>query len=105
LQLRLSESTDIVQVAIKSLQSLAAKFKLGLLEPATGALLQLASSQDMVSHAPRWRDPQWASPEEKYMENNQFGSPNAVCCTAAYGYDDEPCAKESQIFQEEVTSL
>jgi hypothetical protein len=60
LQLRLSQSTDIVQVAIKCLQSvMAAKFKLGLLEPVTGALLQLASSQDIVSHAPRWRDPQW----------------------------------------------
>jgi hypothetical protein len=58
-QLRLSESTDIAQVAIKCLQSLAAKFKLGLLlEPATGAILQLASSQDIVSHAPPWRDPQ-----------------------------------------------
>jgi hypothetical protein len=105
LKLRLSESTDIVQVAIKSLQSLVAKFKLGLLEPATGALLQLASSQDIVSHAPRWRDPQWASFEEKYMEITQLCRPNAVCCTPAYGYDEEPCAKESRIFPEEIISL
>uniref|UniRef100_A0A0A9BRU8 Uncharacterized protein n=1 Tax=Arundo donax TaxID=35708 RepID=A0A0A9BRU8_ARUDO len=50
--LQLSESTDIVGIAMKCLQSLASRFKL-VTESAMGELIILASLQDIFhSHAP-----------------------------------------------------
>jgi hypothetical protein len=74
--LRLSESTDLVGVAIKCLQSLASLFNLAA-ESATGELTLLASNlQDMSQSF----DPPMAGMQELHTEYTNFWRPNPVCC-------------------------
>ncbi|KAF8713975.1 hypothetical protein HU200_027963 [Digitaria exilis] len=103
LVLRLSESTDIVGIAIKCLQSMTSQFNL-VADTATGQLTLLASSnlQDIsYSHAPPW-----GTIHETFSELTQWCRPNPLCCKAK-GYT--PCADKvvvssqiSQAFPEEV---
>jgi hypothetical protein len=72
LLLRLSESTDLVGIAIKCLQSLASLFNLAA-ESATGELTLLANLHDMSQSF----DPPMAG---MHIEHTHFWRPDPVCC-------------------------
>jgi hypothetical protein len=75
LLLRLSESTDLVGIAIKCLQSLVYLFNLAA-EFATGELTLLANLHDMSQSV----DPQMISMQELHTEYTHFCRPDPVCC-------------------------
>ncbi|KAF8713968.1 hypothetical protein HU200_027955 [Digitaria exilis] len=76
LLLRLSESTDLVGVAIKCLQSLTSLFNLAD-ETATGELALLANLQDMSQQS---YDPPVAGMQYVHPESTQVWRPDPVCC-------------------------
>ncbi|KAF8783616.1 hypothetical protein HU200_000469 [Digitaria exilis] len=75
LLLRLSESTDLVGVAIKCLQSLTSLFNLAA-ETITGELALLANLHDMSQSY----DPPAAVMQGLHTEYTHFWRPNPVCC-------------------------
>jgi hypothetical protein len=73
--LRLTESTDLVEVGIKGLQLLASQFKLAV-EYAMGELTLLSNLQDIAhSHAPLW-----VGIQEWHIKHTQLSRPDPVCC-------------------------
>jgi hypothetical protein len=99
LLLRLSESTDIVGVAMNCMQSLASLYKL-ISDTAMGELTLLADLQD-VSHS---HAPPWIGIQEWHGEITQMCRPDPLCCRAK----GIPCANNvvtpelSHVFPEEV---
>ncbi|CAL5077063.1 unnamed protein product [Urochloa decumbens] len=99
--LRLSESTDIVGIAMTCLQSLASQFKF-VADTAMGELTLLADLQD-VSHS---HAPPWIGIQDKHYEIIEKCRPDPLCCKAK---GHEPCATNhiisselSHVFPEEV---
>jgi hypothetical protein len=79
--IRLSESTDIIGVAIKCLQLLTSQFKIDA-KSAVGELTLLAYSQD-VSHS---YELPWAGIQEDHIKHNTFYRPDPACCkTSRHG--------------------
>ncbi|KAF8731316.1 hypothetical protein HU200_016370 [Digitaria exilis] len=77
LLLRLSESIDLVGVAIKCLQSLTSLFNLAD-DTATGELALLATNlQDMSQQS---YDPPMAGMQDLHPESTQIWRPDPVCC-------------------------
>lgn len=75
--LRLSESTNIIGIAIKCLEALASQSNI-MADTATGELTLLASLQDVPhSHAPPW-----VGIQEMYSEMTQMYRPDPLCCNA-----------------------
>ena len=73
--LRLTESTDLVEVAIKGLQLLASQFKLAV-EYAMGELTLLSNLQDIAHlHAPLW-----VGIQEWHIKHTQLSRPDPACC-------------------------
>ncbi|KAG2639683.1 hypothetical protein PVAP13_2KG028664 [Panicum virgatum] len=108
--LRLSESTDIIGIAVKYLQFLTSQFKV-VYESAIGELTLLANLQDISrSYAPPLLccslipGADWARPE-RHIKETQLYRLDPVCCKAK---EEGPCANNivlsemSQIFREQV---
>ncbi|CAN6251950.1 unnamed protein product [Urochloa humidicola] len=100
LVLRLSESTDIVGVAMNCLQSLASQFNL-VADTAMGELTLLANLQDVSqSH-----EPPWVGIQEWHSQIIRMCRPDPFCCKAK---GHVPCANDaisselSHVFPEEV---
>jgi hypothetical protein len=75
LMLRLTESTDLVEVATKGLQLLASQFKLAV-EHAMGELTLLSNLQDIAHlHAPLLEGIQ-----EWHIKHSQLSRPDPACC-------------------------
>jgi hypothetical protein len=87
LSLRLSESTDIVGVAIKGLQLFTAEFKHPV-ECAMGELTLLPNLQD-IAHL---YGPPWVGIRERHINNTQFYHPDPACCK---GSRHGLCAKDN----------
>ncbi|GJN10404.1 hypothetical protein PR202_ga28494 [Eleusine coracana subsp. coracana] len=79
LVLRVSESTNIVAIGVKCLQSMASQFKVAT-ETAAGELTLMANNLQSISdshHAP----PPWAdADEESHTKYSQSLRPDPVCC-------------------------
>jgi len=97
---RVSESTDIIGIAVKCLQFLTSQFQL-VYESAIGELTLLANLQDISrSYAP----PRVAI-KERHIKETQLYHPDPVCCKAN---GQGPCANNivlsemSHIFPEQV---
>ncbi|KAF8731318.1 hypothetical protein HU200_016372 [Digitaria exilis] len=75
LLLRLSESIDLVGVAIKCLQSMTSLFNLAA-ETASGELTLLANLHDISQSY----DPPMAGMQELHAESTRFWRPDPVCC-------------------------
>lgn len=74
--LRLTESTDLVEVAIKGLQLLlASQFKLAV-EYAMGELTLLSNLQD-IAHL---HGPLWVGIQELHVMHTQIARPDPACC-------------------------
>ncbi|CAL5077059.1 unnamed protein product [Urochloa decumbens] len=101
LVLRLSESTDIVGIAIKCLQLLASQFNF-VADAAMGELSVLASSLQDISHS---HAPLWVGFQQRHIEISQMFRPDPLCCKSK---GHEPYAnkvvpsKLSHVFPEEV---
>ncbi|CAL5078075.1 unnamed protein product [Urochloa decumbens] len=101
LVLRLSESTDIVGIAIKCLQSLASQFSF-VADTAMGEFTLLASSLQDISHS---HAPLWVGIQERHSKITQLFRPDPLCCKSK-GHG--PCANKvvsselSHVFPEEV---
>ncbi|KAL6647137.1 hypothetical protein ACP70R_014574 [Stipagrostis hirtigluma subsp. patula] len=94
--LRLSESTDIVGIAIKCLKHLASPFKLAL-ESAMGELT-IPADVDDISHS-------YGAPlvwiQETHARLTEICRPNPLCCKA----QDTISSESSNKFPEQVTSI
>ena len=101
LSLRLSESTDIVGVAIKGLQLLTAEFKLAA-ECATEELTLLSTnSQD----AEQFYGPPLVRCEEFFIKQTQIARPDPACCKGSrHGLcaNNNVSSELSDIFPEQV---
>jgi len=101
--LRLTESTDLVEIAIKGLQLLASQFKLAV-EYAMGELTLLSNLQDIAHlHAPLW-----VGIQEWHIKHTQISRPDPACCK---GSRHELCATNNvsselaDIFPEQIIVL
>ncbi|CAL5078080.1 unnamed protein product [Urochloa decumbens] len=91
--LRLSESTDIAEIAVKCLRSMASQFKL-VTEAAIGELTLLPNLQYIVhSHARCYAEIDL----ESYNNDSQYLRPDPICCKEN---GQGPCA--NGVFPEEV---
>jgi hypothetical protein len=97
--LRLSESTDIVGVAIKGLQLLASEFKLAT-EFAMGELTLLSNLQD-IGHS---YGPPCVGFQEHYINDMQLFRPDPACCKGSNGLcgNNNVSSELSDMFPEQV---
>ena len=101
--LRLTESTDLVEIAIKGLQLLASQFKLAV-EYAMGELTLLSNSQD-IAHL---HGPLWEGIQEWHIKHTQISRPDPACCKGSrHGLcaNNNVSSELADIFPEQIIGL
>jgi len=101
--LRLTESTDLVEIAIKGLQLLASQFKLAV-EYAMGELTLLSNLQD-IAHL---HGPLWEGIQEWHIKHTQISRPDPACCKGSrHGLcaNNNVSSELADIFPEQIIVL
>jgi len=101
--LRLTESTDLVEIAIKGLQLLASQFKLAV-EYAMGELTLLSNLQD-IAHL---HGPLWEGIQEWHIKHTQDARPDPACCKGSrHGLcaNNNVSSELADIFPEQIIIL
>jgi len=101
--LRLTESTDFVEIAIKGLQLLTSQFKLAV-EYAMGELTLLSNLQD-IAHL---HGPLWEGIQEWHIKHTQISRPDPACCKGSrHGLcaNNNVSSELADIFPEQIIVL
>ncbi|XP_066351152.1 uncharacterized protein [Miscanthus floridulus] len=101
--LRLTESTDLVEIAIKGLQLLASQFKLAV-EYAMGELTLLSNLQD-IAHL---HGPLCEGIQEWHIKHTQISRPDPACCKGSrHGLcaNNNVSSELADIFPEQIIDL